>query len=123
MSAGLLGAAPASGSPSRGRECGWLPVRRAWILFGPPLHPGRASCFLYGRGADLARVHPAPLTFDRRQSARAWVRAPSLVSGLPSPRVPGSAGLGAFLLGGAPTPRVYWGVRRLRASHPPALAV
>ena len=89
MSAGLLGAAPASGSPSRGRESGWLPVRRAWILFGPPLHPGRASCFLYGRGADLARVHPVPLTCDRRQSARAWVRAPSLVSGFPSPSFSG----------------------------------
>ena len=113
MSAGLLGAAPASGSPSRGREGSWLPVRRAWILFGLPLHPGYASCFLYGRGADLAWAHPAPLTYDRRQSARAWVRAPSagvwasfpLCAGIGGPRGP-SFGRGPFtacLPGGAPS--------------------
>ena len=95
MSAGLLGAAPASGSPSRGMAVGLI-----W--------PGCTPHPLPTTGVSLLG-----LGFGPRQ----------LVSGSLSPSVPGSAGLGVLLLGGAPSPRVYRGVRRLRASHPSALAV
>ena len=95
VSAGLLGAAPASGSPSRGMAVGLI-----W--------PGCTPHPLPTTGVSLLG-----LGFGPRQ----------LVSGSLSPSVPGSAGLGVLLLGGAPSPRVYRGVRRLRASHPSALAV
>ena len=82
VSAGLLGAAPASGSPSRGRGCSWLPVRRA------------------GPGPGLGVRFPSPALWS--PWAGAWGSIPQ--SGVLSPWA--GAGRGpsfACLPGGAPS--------------------
>ena len=127
MLAGLLGAAPASGSPSLVL---WVSLGAGWY--------GESSCrsvpsTAWPLAAPWAVGHSLPgCTPPLWVTVGMWGPLRRVSTGgcaVFGPRTPPRLRRGVSRiavgtgLGGVPPPRVYRGVRRPRASHPPALAV